>query len=82
MPGSLRIARVFGIEVRIHLSWLSIFGLLLFQLSDPNNVAGIPVLRRGEAYLVATITALLFFASVVTHELAHSLGSPSRLVPE
>jgi Zn-dependent protease len=81
VPGSLRIARVFGIEVRIHVSWLIIFGLLLFQLSDPNNPAGIPVLRRGEAYAVATITALLFFASVVTHELAHSLVARAFKMP-
>jgi Zn-dependent protease len=81
VPGSLRIARLFGIEVRIHLSWLIIFGLLFFQLADPNNVAGIPVLRRGEAYLVATITALLFFASVVTHELAHSLVARAFHMP-
>ena len=81
MPGSLRIARLFGIEVRIHLSWLVIFGLLLFQLADPTNPAGIPVLRRGEAYLVATITALLFFASVVTHELAHSLVARAFRMP-
>ena len=81
MPGSLRIARLFGIEVRIHLSWLIIFGILLFQLSDPTNPAGIPVLRRGEAYAVATITALLFFASVVTHELAHSLVARAFKMP-
>jgi Zn-dependent protease len=72
---------VFGIEVRIHVSWLIIFGLLLFQLADPNNPAGIPVLRRGEAYAVAAITALLFFASVVTHELAHSLVARSFRMP-
>ena len=81
VPGSLRIARLFGIEIRIHLSWLIIFGLLFFQLSDPTNPAGIPVLRRGEAYLVATITALLFFASVVTHELAHSLVARGFRMP-
>jgi Zn-dependent protease/CBS domain-containing protein len=81
VPGSLRIARLFGIEVRIHVSWLIIFGLLLVQLADPTNPAGIPVLRRGEAYLVATITALLFFASVVTHELAHSLVARAFRMP-
>lgn len=81
MPGSVRIARIFGIDLRIHISWLVIFGLILLQLSQPTSLPGLPVLPRGEAYLVAAITAVLFFSSVVAHELAHSLVARAFQMP-
>jgi len=70
VPGSLRIARIAGIEIRIHFTWLIVFVLITLSLaggilptswSEPKQLA------------VAAIAALLFFASVVVHELAHSL---------
>ena len=80
MPGSLRIARLFGIDLRVHVSWLIIFGLLLFEFSQP-GAAGLPVLRRTETYVVAVIITLLFFSSLVAHELAHSLVARAFRLP-
>lgn len=72
MPGSFRIARLFGIDVRVHLSWVLIFLLFTYQQSLEFD-AGYPSWSTGKTIIVGAITALLFFTSVVVHELAHSL---------
>ena len=72
MPGSFRIARVFGIDIRVHLSWVLIFLLFTYQQSLEFDVF-YPTWSTGKTVIVGAITALLFFTSVVVHELAHSL---------
>lgn len=70
MPGSFRIARVAGIEIRVHVSWLLIFALVTFSLASevlPKSWSDVKQLT------IAAVAALLFFASVVAHELAHSV---------
>ncbi len=76
MPGSLRIARLAGIDVRVHASWLLIFGLVFVQLTSvfPESY---PFWSDTKVLTVAAITAVLFFASVVAHEFAHALVARS-----
>lgn len=45
------------------------------------GLPGLPVLRRAEAIAVAAVTALLFFASVIAHELAHSVVARAFRMP-
>ena len=73
MPGSVRVARLFGIDVRIHVSWLLIFFLVVISLADTIYPASFPEWSRQKTFIVAAITAFLFFGSVLAHELAHSL---------
>src|SRR2546425_11278016 len=73
MPGSVRVARLFGIDVRIHVSWILIFFLVVISLADTVYPERFPVWSRQKVFIVAAITAVLFFASVLAHELAHSL---------
>jgi len=72
MPGSFRIARVLGIDVRIHISWILIFILFTTQQSQVFD-SEYPSWSGLKSTAVAAITALLFFTSVVLHELAHSV---------
>lgn len=70
MSGSFRIARIAGIEIRVHFSWIVIFLLVTFSLASsvlPDDWSNV------KQVTVAVIAALLFFASVLAHELAHSL---------
>ena len=65
--------RVFGIQVAIDYSWLVIFTLVLWSLSAgyfPGEYPGYGWVSYVAAGLVAT---LLFFASVLVHELSHAL---------
>ncbi len=73
MPGSVRVARILGIDIRIHISWLLIFGLVLLSLADRIYPASFPSWSREKTFIVAAVTAFLFFGSVLAHELAHSL---------
>jgi len=72
-PGSIRLGRIAGIEVRLHLSWILIFLLVTVELAIvgvPDGETQLPpALRIGLAVLVAAI----FFASVLAHELGHAL---------
>jgi Zn-dependent protease/CBS domain-containing protein len=73
VPGSFRIARLFGIELRIHISWVVIFGLVFFSLWNDVFPSQYPFWSDQKTLLVSVVTAVLFFSSIVAHELSHSL---------
>jgi len=72
VPGSVRIARLFGIDINIHFSWILIFFLVVLNLAD-SFPQQFPPWSNQKGLVVASITAFLFFGSVLGHELAHSL---------
>jgi Zn-dependent protease len=80
MQRGFKIGRIFGINIRIDWSWILIFLLVSWNLSaefgNLHKDWGV-ALRWGTAVLAA----LLFFASVLAHELAHSLVAKSQGVP-
>ncbi|MEJ2237546.1 MAG: hypothetical protein P8X82_04550, partial [Gemmatimonadales bacterium] len=71
--GDFRLGSIFGFEIRIDFSWFIIFFLILWSFSAgvfPSQVPGQP----AEVYFaMGTLAAFLFFASLLAHELAHSL---------
>ena len=73
MGSGWRIGRVAGIDLSVHPSWLVIAFLLVFSLAEsffPRMLRG---LDAGQYWLLAGITALLFFASVLGHEISHAV---------
>jgi Zn-dependent protease len=81
VPGSILVARILGIDIRIHLSWFLIFGLVLFTLSDSFLPAVRPAWSDEKTLLVAAIAAFLFFGSVLAHELAHAVVARRYRMP-
>jgi Zn-dependent protease/predicted transcriptional regulator len=80
MRGGFRVGRIFGINIRVDWSWLLIFFLTTWNLGTA--FSGLhpgwgPVLSWG----LGAVAALLFFASVLVHEMAHSLVAKSRGIP-
>jgi Zn-dependent protease/predicted transcriptional regulator len=71
VSGSFRIGTLFGIEIRLHVSWLIIFALVFLSLWQGEFQSY--GWSQEKRLLVAAITALLFFCSIVAHELSHSL---------
>lgn len=73
MRHSWKIARLFQIDIHIDSSWFIIFILFTWAISTtiiPRQFAGWPpALNWG----LGILSSLLFFASVLFHELAHSL---------
>ena len=66
MDSAINLGKLFGIQLRLHYSWFLIFALLTLALVSPDW-------NSGFAWAIGVATSLLFFASVVAHELAHSL---------
>jgi Zn-dependent protease/CBS domain-containing protein len=81
MKGSLRVARIAGIDIGIHYTWILIFVLISWSLA----VGYFPVDYPGWApwlyWVTSVVAALLLFVSVLIHELAHSLVAKSRGLP-
>lgn len=80
MGHSLRIGRVFGIDLRVDTSWLVILVLMLWSLPRV-FFAWHPEWSTLTVLIVALAACLMFFASVLLHELAHSLVARAYGVP-
>jgi Zn-dependent protease len=68
----IRVARILGIPIFIDFSWILVFGLVAF-FNSGNFGAQHPNWTATETWTVGILTTILFFASVVFHELAHSV---------
>jgi Zn-dependent protease/CBS domain-containing protein len=80
MRNGIRIGRILGINIRIDWSWLIILLLITWNLAavfGDYHANWLPSARWG----LAILAALLFFASLLAHELAHSLVARHRGVP-
>src|SRR5580765_7878586 len=70
-PG-LRIGRILGIPIYVHASWMIIFVLITTQLAT-QFAQQHPQWTPVQHWAVGIATSLLFFASVLFHELSHSM---------
>lgn len=80
MGNGMRIGRLFGIELRVDPSWLFIFILVAWSLTSLFGMWH-PDWSLATSLIVALTAALLFFASVLFHELAHSLVALAYGIP-
>jgi Zn-dependent protease/predicted transcriptional regulator len=69
----LDLFQIFGIQISIDRSWLIIFALVLWSLSAGYFPQEYPGYHWTSYALVGLVATLLFFASVLVHELSHSL---------
>lgn len=80
MRDALRVARVGGIELRIDPSWIFIFVLVSWSLAT-TFAAWHPSWSGPLIAFTALAAALLFFVSVLAHELAHSFVARAYGLP-
>jgi Zn-dependent protease/CBS domain-containing protein len=73
MGSGWRIGRVLGIDISIHPSWLVIAALLTFSMAEGSIKDLFPGWSPGLYWLAGAAAAILFFASVVAHELSHAI---------
>ena len=80
MGPSLQLGRIFGIPVEVNISWILVFLLLTYLLAGEFEDARLrwPMAQR---WSVAMITVVLFFLSVLLHELSHSVMALSKGIP-
>ncbi len=66
--GSIQLARVFGIRIGVDFSWFLVLFLIIWTLSDYYK----DVAPGSNAFALAVVSALLFFLSILLHELGHA----------
>lgn len=81
MGGAFSLGRIFGIQFRLHYSWFIIFLLITFSLSWQYFPSAYPKWDNLTYWVIGIITSLLFFTSVLAHELAHSLVGRANGIP-
>jgi Zn-dependent protease/CBS domain-containing protein len=75
------IGQIFGVNIIIDVSWLFIFAIVSWALGSSAGPFHTVDVTPGVRAVLAVLTALLFFASVLLHELAHSLVARSQGIP-
>jgi Zn-dependent protease/CBS domain-containing protein len=80
MHSQIRLGQVFGIRIGLHYSWFIIAFLIAFSLSAHFHATQ-PAWTEGTVWLSAGVTAALFFATLLLHELSHALTARARGLP-
>src|SRR2546422_3939092 len=78
-PG-IKIGRILGIPIYLHASWFIIFALITFSLAKQFAYQH-SHWTDAQHWAAGLITSLLFFGSVLFHELAHSVVALRYRIP-
>jgi Zn-dependent protease/CBS domain-containing protein len=78
-PG-IPLGRIFGIPLYLHPSWFIIFLLITVSLAT-QFTSQHPAWTRDQHWALGIVTSFLFFASVVFHELSHSMVAKAYKIP-
>jgi len=80
MRAHIKLGRIFGIAIGLHYSWIII--ALLVTLSLRSQFAAVhPDWSNATTWTTAIITGLLFFVSILLHELSHAAVAKLRGLP-
>ncbi|MFP3895421.1 MAG: site-2 protease family protein [Anaerolineales bacterium] len=77
----LNLGKILGIPLYIDVSWLLIFVWVTWSLAGGYFPERYPSWSGTTAWGIGALTSLLFFGSVLLHELGHSLVSRAQGVP-
>ncbi|MCE5260267.1 MAG: site-2 protease family protein [Chloroflexi bacterium] len=78
---SITLGKLFGIPIKIDVSWILIFAWVSLSLGSQYTRNISEETPTTLAWVAAVLTSLAFFASVLAHELAHSLIARKQGVP-
>jgi Zn-dependent protease/predicted transcriptional regulator len=73
LRGGIPIGKIFGISIKLHFSWFFIFALITWTLAGVYFPTTYPSWSLAMKIGAGLLTSLLFFASVLIHELCHSI---------
>lgn len=80
MQAQIKLGRFFGVEVGLHYSWVIIALLVTLSLAAQFNAVS-PQWGASVVWATAILTGLLFFASIILHELSHAAVARARGLP-
>jgi Zn-dependent protease/CBS domain-containing protein len=77
----IRLGRILGLEIRIDYSWFVIAFLILWTFTVGVFPLNYPGLAAGAYVVMGVVGTLLFFISILVHEISHSLVARRRGIP-
>ena len=77
MRSTIKLGKISGIEIGLHYSWFVIAALIVFSLGEHFHQVSADW-SMWKVWIAAVITAILFFVTLLLHELAHSLVAQKR----
>ncbi len=80
MQAQIKLGRIFGIEIGLHYSWFIIALLITFSLVAQFYATNLDW-GGGVIWASAIVSALLFFTTIVLHELSHAAVARARGLP-
>ena len=81
MRSGFKVGRIFGINIHIDWSWIFIFLLVTWNLAGAVFPALHPEWDTATNIALGVAASLLFFLSILMHELAHSVVAKARGLP-
>lgn len=79
--GGFRLGKILGFEIRVDFSWFIIFFLILWSFTVAVFPLQVPGLSRVTYFAMGLAGAILFFTSLVIHELSHSIVARAKGIP-
>ena len=80
MKAHIKLGRILGIEVGLHLSWFIIAFLITMSLASQFQIVN-PAWSESVVWATAITTGLLFFVTIILHELSHAMVARTRNLP-
>src|SRR5690242_7189696 len=80
VPNAFKVARIGGIDINVHWSWLLAFAFITWSLGDYYHTL-FPHWAASTPFVVGAVSAILLFVTVLIHELAHSFTARANGLP-
>jgi Zn-dependent protease/predicted transcriptional regulator len=77
----MALGRIFGIQIHVDFSVLIVFALVVYSLGAALFSRWHPTWNAGTTWSTALAAGVLFFASLLAHELSHSVVAKLRGIP-
>lgn len=81
MSGNFRIGRLFGFDISIHWTWVFIFFLVTWTFANGVLEEFYSGWTGGRRWTVASAISLVFFLSILLHEISHSVVARRYGIP-
>lgn len=81
MGSSINLGRIWGIPIGLHISWFLIFALVTWSLALGYFPPTYPGMETRLYWILGGVTSLLFFGSVLMHELGHAYLALRNQIP-